>query len=147
MVIGLFAMSTLPASTSISASFAQCIQAFRELLLLLQDKECRVTRLEQVDLQSVVEEFGRLKIWGDQSKADLPSGSRGSLDDTLRHDAELRDLVRGILLRLRDLIDEGKSRYCLHSVRVSLLTTCQRYRSRNACLILLKALIKTQSAA
>ncbi|OIW26837.1 hypothetical protein CONLIGDRAFT_707345 [Coniochaeta ligniaria NRRL 30616] len=100
-------MSALSESSSISAVFEQCIQSFRTLLLLLQDDECRATRLEQVDLASVLEEFGRLRIWGDQTKANLPCLARGSLDDTLRNDREINELVQGILLRLDSLIDQA----------------------------------------
>ncbi|KAF2798222.1 hypothetical protein K505DRAFT_357751, partial [Melanomma pulvis-pyrius CBS 109.77] len=67
-------------------------------------ENCCTIRLEQVHLPELLEEYGRTMIWGDQTKADLPAGARGSLDDTLRHDDELKHLVQAILMRLRALL-------------------------------------------
>ena len=76
-------------------------------MLALGHEDCRVVRLEQVSFTALLEEYGRAKIWGDQTKADLPPRARGSLDDTLRHDGELEGVVHGILQRLKALLGEG----------------------------------------
>ncbi|RYP55838.1 hypothetical protein DL771_012305 [Monosporascus sp. 5C6A] len=103
-------MSNLPSSASeptLSESYAECIRSFRTLLLALGQEECRVVRLEQANFTALLEEYGRVKIWGDQTKADRPARARGSLDDTLRQDSELKDVVHGILQRLKALLDEA----------------------------------------
>ena len=70
-------------------------------------KDCRVVRLEQIQRQAMLDECGRATIWGDQHKVDLKAGARGSLDDRLEHDDDLKDLVKGSLMRLRASLDQG----------------------------------------
>jgi hypothetical protein len=101
------ALSTRASSPSLSELYVECIQSFGEYLLVLSEKDCRVIRLGQVHLPEILEEYGRTKVWGDQTKADLPARARGSLDDTLRHDAELKYLVQAILMRLKALLSQG----------------------------------------
>lgn len=105
------AMSTTltsePSGATVFGSFAQCIDSFGNFIVALSASDSRPTRLGQVDNESLLEEYGRLRIWGDQAKADFPARARGSLDDTLRHDNELKDMVLGILLRLKALLDTG----------------------------------------
>lgn len=93
---------------SLSKSYSECLQRFQEFMVALNDKYCRVVHLKQVDVNVILDEYGRAKIWGDQTKADLPERARGSLDDTLRHDDGLKDLVQGILVRLRGILRQGK---------------------------------------
>lgn len=101
------AETTLPRSKqSLSNIFADCIASYKKLLLALNAEGCSAVRLEMVDVQRVLDEFGRTKIWGDQTKATLPPRARGSLDDTLRNSPEIQDTVRGILGRLRWCLDQ-----------------------------------------
>jgi len=102
------AFSTSTDAPSISELYGECIQSFGRFLLALSEKDCCVIRLEQVHLPEILEEYGRTKIWGDQAKADLPARARGSLDDTLRHEDELKHLVQAILTRLSALLGQGK---------------------------------------
>lgn len=103
---------------SISGLFAECLNSFGSLIIALSNEKCRVVHLDQIRPVHMFEEYGRFKIWGDQTKAELPSSARGSLDDTLRRDAELKDLVQGILKRLRAVLSRGKlwRRQRLHRV-------------------------------
>lgn len=101
-------LSAQPTGRSISKSYAEYIQSFLGFVLALSEEDCRVLRLEQVELSQVLEEYGRTNVWGDQTKAALPARARGSLDDTIRHDTEL-SLVQGIVTRLRLLLNHGKS--------------------------------------
>lgn len=94
--------------SSLSELYIECIQSFAEFLVVLDEKDCRVICLQQVHLPEILEEYGRVKVWGDQTKAELPARARGSLDDTLRHDDKLRDLVQAILMRLKALLSQGK---------------------------------------
>jgi len=89
------------------AAFTHDISAFGKLCVALGQDLCLASRLGHVDPMSVSNEYGRLKIWGDEAKADLPALAKGSLDDTLRHDCELLDLVLGILDRLAGILDES----------------------------------------
>ena len=93
---------------SISASYLCVIEAFAAFLVALSDRNCRAVCLEQVSLIKLSEEYGRVKVWGDQTRADLPERARGSLDDTLRHDAQLKKLVQDIIWRLEGLLKQGK---------------------------------------
>ena len=99
--------STAANPASLSEWYEDCMQAFREFLLALGETNCRAIRLEQVHLPEILEEYGRAKIWGDQIKADLPARARGSLDDALRHDDDLKQLVQGVFARLRALLGQG----------------------------------------
>ncbi|KAI2618440.1 hypothetical protein GGR54DRAFT_605477 [Hypoxylon sp. NC1633] len=92
---------------SLSNLYAKCIDSFGRFVLALTEDNCRVIRLEQVHLPEILEEYGRTKIWGDQTKAVLPARARGSLDDILRQDDELRRLVQGILQRLTALLSQA----------------------------------------
>ncbi|KAJ5173651.1 Tetratricopeptide-like helical [Penicillium coprophilum] len=105
----MLALSTAVSGSSLSELYIECMQSFGEFLLALSNRECRVIRLGQVQLSEILEEYGRTKVWGNQTNAELPARARGSLDDTLRHDDELKDLVQAILMRLRVLLNQGKS--------------------------------------
>lgn len=102
--------STNVTSPTLSESYQEGLKSFRAFLLALSEEGCRVIQLEQVHLPDLLEECGRIKIWGDQTKADLPANARGSLDDTLRHDTELQHLALGIFTRLKGLLSQGKLR-------------------------------------
>ncbi|SPO04609.1 uncharacterized protein DNG_07294 [Cephalotrichum gorgonifer] len=85
-------ISASTAALSLSALYEECVQLFQSFLLVLHDEHCRVVHLNQVDLTLISDEYGRVKIWGDQTKAYLPPRARGSLDDTLRHDEQLKTI-------------------------------------------------------
>jgi len=107
------ANTSTAANVSLSESYIQCVQAFGRFLLVLNEEECFVIRVEQVRLQEVEDEYGRIKVWGNQANADLPQKARGSLDDVLRHDHELKGLVQSILRRLTMLLFQGKCSWLL----------------------------------
>lgn len=48
----------------------------------------------------MLEEYGRFRIWAQQTGAALPAEARGSLDGTLRNNSQLRGVVLDILSRL-----------------------------------------------
>lgn len=92
---------------TICASFSDCLSLFRQFILALSHEDCRAVCLQQVKLPAVLDEYGRLKIWGDQAKASLPEKSRGSLDDTLKNESNLKDIVLNILGRLQAQLDQA----------------------------------------
>lgn len=93
---------------SLSEMYEECIRSFKGFLRALNEEGCYVIRSEEVHLPEILEEFGRTKIWGNQAKSNLPAKARGSLDDMLWNDDELKQLTRHILKRLRTLLDQGK---------------------------------------
>ncbi|KAJ5716894.1 hypothetical protein N7488_002540 [Penicillium malachiteum] len=94
---------------SLSSAYRHSIQLYGKFLLALDRKDHDFTAisLNQTDVAQVIEGYGRAKIWGNQTKVDLPERARGSLDDILRYDDELKNLVRGILIRLGALLDQA----------------------------------------
>ncbi|KAF7505310.1 hypothetical protein GJ744_001013 [Endocarpon pusillum] len=91
----------------ICITFSNCLGLFRQFILALGHENCRVVCLQQVKLPAVLDEYGRLKIWGDQIKASLPEKSRGSLDDTLKNEPKLKGVVLNILCRLQAQLDQA----------------------------------------
>ncbi|KAF9777954.1 hypothetical protein IL306_004298 [Fusarium sp. DS 682] len=100
-------MPTQAGASSLSKLYSECKRHFQYFLLALGHEDCRVIHLGQVVLPEILEQYGRFKIWGDQSKADFPERARGSLDDTLRKDEELKSLVQEIFKRLEGLLAEA----------------------------------------
>jgi hypothetical protein len=57
-----------------------------------------------------LDEYSRLKIWGDQTRACLPREARGSLDDVLRHEPELRSMVVEGIEQLKEELQLGNKK-------------------------------------
>lgn len=88
------------APPSISTASAAALSTFRQVLFSLGKENCRAVRLGQVDTNFMLEEYGRFRIWAQQTGAALPAEARGSLDGTLRNNSQLRGVVLDILSRL-----------------------------------------------
>lgn len=108
--------SSAPSEQSLSGIFADCVTSFRQFISTLNADGCSVVRLKLVDIAPVLNEFRRSKIWGDQTKAILPPGARGSLDDTLRNSPKIQDTTRGILCRLKCCLDQGKCSCVIYAI-------------------------------
>ena len=93
---------------AISETYLDCIQLCRRLLYSLGDQSCRVIHLKQVSLERVLDEYGRLQVWGEQARAVLPQYARGSLDDILRNDHNLKEVVNGMLSQLHRCLLAGR---------------------------------------
>ncbi|KAJ5721902.1 C2H2 type zinc finger domain protein [Penicillium malachiteum] len=93
---------------SLSSAYRHCFVLYGKFLLALdrKDRDSTAISLDQTDVAQIIDGYGRAKIWGNQTKVVLPERARGSLDDTLRYDDELKSLVRGILIRLGALLDQ-----------------------------------------
>ena len=87
--------------SAICTLFSKCLDSYRQFILALNHENCRAVCLQQVELPAILNEYGRLKIWGDQTRASLPEKSPGSLDDTLKNESSLKDVVLNILRRLQ----------------------------------------------
>lgn len=96
------------ARRDISTSYTECLERYRQFLTLLGRESCRVVRLGQVDVTKTLEEYGRLRTWGEETRAALPAGARGSLDGTLRHDDVLKDVAIRTLNKIERQVRAGK---------------------------------------
>lgn len=101
---------------SISSTYTQCIHAFGIFVQAIREPDCLVRCRGIIHITDIVDEYGRVRIWGDQAKACLPANARGSLDDTLRHDTELKGQVQEILLRLIAILERGKKTHFVASL-------------------------------
>ena len=103
-------METSPQSSLIASSFAECLTLFRQFYVVIARADCQVNG--QVSLSKVGDEYGRLGVWGGDSGAQR--SGRGSLDDALRHEPNLRSIGLDLL---GDLIDDLK-RGSPHALRI-----------------------------
>jgi hypothetical protein len=94
-------------AVSLSQIYDECTQSFKVFLFSAQQENCQTTELEQVSISTCFEEHGRFRIWGDQTNVELQGGVRGSLDEALREDKELKLVVHDILVRLRNILHQG----------------------------------------
>ncbi|TRX91836.1 hypothetical protein FHL15_007155 [Xylaria flabelliformis] len=62
--------------------------------------ESRIGEEADIDFNYLLDVFGRLRIWGEQTKASLAPNARGSLDDFLRNEERLRQEVQEVLEQL-----------------------------------------------
>lgn len=88
---------------SIALAFSECLNLYRRLYLSLTGHDCQIA--EQVDVTKVSDNYGRLNIWGSDSGA-LRTG-RGSLDDLLRTNENLRSIVLDTISDLKESLERG----------------------------------------
>jgi hypothetical protein len=96
------------ADTNISRSYIECLDQYRSLLTLIGHESSRAVKLRESELTNALEEYGRLRTWGEETRAALPSNARGSLDDTLRKEVDLKNVVTRTLARLQRQVQVGK---------------------------------------
>jgi hypothetical protein len=89
----------------ISLVFIACLQLHKILLALLQQG---LDKGDDANLASALNIYGRLRIWGEETRAILPSSSRGSLDDALRKDPKLKGIATRTLQRLKRKLELGR---------------------------------------
>ena len=92
-------------SQSVAIAFSTCQELYGRLYLSLAGDDCRLAN--QVDLAKISDEYGRLNVWGSDSKV-LGTG-RGCLDDTLRNEGKLRSILYDILNDLVGTLTRGIS--------------------------------------
>jgi len=94
-----------PVIIDISPVFIACLQLHKSLLALLRRG---LNKGDDANLASALNIYGRLRIWGEETRAILPSSSRGSLDDTLRKDPKLKGIATRTLQRLKRKLELGR---------------------------------------
>ncbi|TLD08304.1 uncharacterized protein PgNI_07773 [Pyricularia grisea] len=81
--------------SGLTAEANKSLQLYGDLIVLLSNQP---SLPQGVDLTRILEEFGRLRIWTEQTGAS--ARDRGSLEETLRDDPALRDSITQCLERL-----------------------------------------------
>lgn len=96
-----------PSAPHISVWYESNVTAFRQMLLSLARDTSFVTDTGPLDEGDVLDQFGRLRIWGEQSGASRRWDARDSLDQKLRKDKDLHAVVLSILELLWSSLNEG----------------------------------------
>jgi hypothetical protein len=96
-----------PGGESLALLYGRCLGYLRLLAVELAKDTCPAVQRGFVDITHLTDERGRFKLWGEQSRANLPAKARGSLDDTLRGGGDTRALISSILSVFQVLVKEG----------------------------------------
>lgn len=91
-----------PETQSLSQLAHEVLELYRDLLLH-PNSHLRTAE----DSQNLLDQFGRIKIWTEQTGAALQTA--GSLQDTLQQDATLQTSVAGVLQQLKNLLSTALS--------------------------------------
>ncbi|KAH6642845.1 hypothetical protein C7974DRAFT_372708 [Boeremia exigua] len=86
-------MSHDDAVQSLAELYEQCASAFQSLLSRLNDPAFRTRQRDSLSLDAAAEEYGKLRIWAEQTRVILPPGSRGSLDELVRDRAKTKRIL------------------------------------------------------
>lgn len=86
---------------SVAVVFSKCIAIYRQALSAIGKRVAVLSGTHQDQSMRALDEYGRLRMWGEQTKAVLQSETRGSLDNVLRKDEQLRGAVLNILTSLQ----------------------------------------------
>jgi len=109
VVAGVDAPSQLgmdPPTGAVADSAGETLMLFRGFLAALSSKPDDGSTF---DLEKMLEEYGRLRIWTEQTGATLQE--RGSLDDTLHGDHSLRAAIASVFTQLQVQLRLGMSPY------------------------------------
>jgi hypothetical protein len=90
--------------SSIAECFTSCSDAFKRFYIALASDDCQ--HVQRTTLLRISDEYGRLGVWGANSAADRVG--RGSLDDILRDDPDLRSIVLELLKDFNHDLEIGK---------------------------------------
>lgn len=92
---------------SICHVFECCLRKYGTLLLVAQTDASRLSHFSDILIPEIKNEFSRLRIWGEQTRAGLPRNARRSLDQQLREDEQTKNIVIRCLRRLTNHIEKG----------------------------------------
>jgi hypothetical protein len=103
------AKSGLMDTNSVCLLFESSFRRYGTLLQALETRDLLSTHL----VPKVKDEFGRLRIWGEETCAILPQNARRSLDQQLREDGDTKQIAIRSLRRLDNHIERGQDRETL----------------------------------
>lgn len=86
---------------SIHHNYNKC---FADASRLLAGGKSEVLKLDKDIISACLDVLARLRVWGDESKAELPAVTRGSLDDVLKNESRMRGVVLRNLSRVQNNI-------------------------------------------
>lgn len=90
--------STIP--QDIDQAYAQCLNSLKDLIVQLTYPPHDDLRHDERSLPKALDTYGRLRTWGEESRAALPAGSRESLDQILRQEDKMRNAVVKTLAKI-----------------------------------------------
>lgn len=86
---------------SIHHNYNKC---FTDTSRLLAGDKSEVLNVDKDIISACLDVLARLRVWGDESKAELPAVTRGSLDDVLKNESRMRGIVLRNLSRVQKTI-------------------------------------------
>lgn len=94
---------------SINETFVRCLDLYRSLAsYILENNSSNTIGADEIGSGRLLDEFGRLRIWGEQTKAALKPKARSSLDEFLRNEKRLSDEVKEVLGQLEIGLSMGE---------------------------------------
>ena len=101
-------------STSVATHALACLRLLGELVLLIQDPQCKLQ--DQIQFSDAQDALGRYKVWGGNLGAFISGHkSRRSLQYRLREASQIKDQIIKLLVRLDTSLERGKSPPCVEA--------------------------------
>ncbi|THV79578.1 hypothetical protein D6D29_06767 [Aureobasidium pullulans] len=94
---------------SISTLYRDALQKYGKLVLDFEEHASPLAPTFQAHSVGIKDEYGRLRIWGEQTRAVLPEKARHSLDEQLRENEQTRNIILRTLRRLTNHIETVQS--------------------------------------
>jgi hypothetical protein len=95
------------ANISLVDLYGQCVSAFQHILSDAHLLGPSDTEDHHEPLDTLLEQHGRFKVWSEQTRIYLPSGSRGSLDELVRDHPKTKRILASTLTKLVQLLERG----------------------------------------
>lgn len=104
-----FGMTGVPkagisARQTLAELYATCVVSFRGFLHQSMSKDLT----DNASMEVLVNEYGRLIIWGEQTRAYLSAHARGSLDGRVKNHATIKEVLRSTLEQLEASVNQGE---------------------------------------
>ncbi|CAI6287069.1 unnamed protein product [Periconia digitata] len=96
-------LSFLP--LDITGSYLECVHLYKRLFGHLTRSPNSGVLSSNLNVEKALDQYVRLRSWGEESRAILPADSRGSLDDVLRDNSTLKPIVSDVLRKIKRQID------------------------------------------
>lgn len=100
-------MSDTNTIESFAELYKQCTTAFQDLLVRLKDPAHPAAERESLQLDEALKDYGKLRIWAEQTRVFLPPNARGSLDEIVRDRAKTKRIFFSTLRQLVSLLHTG----------------------------------------